>query len=435
MPLIAPALRAILLLTGAGGIGYTFYQQNPAFKAFVDRITKQITDFWDDLLSRMSPEEREQAREEQRRILLAAFPWNAAAGLEESRQQRAGSTEGSRSTEERTATGADTGSSNEQDGKLRRRKLWEIAEQNAEEIRKRAAARAQKKGAAGQNVAGQDSAPSNIPAAGSFINNAAATALHSHPTSDPPHLDESIAEETREALHPDPPTSTLDYEQETYSTPTAAAPTSSTSPHSGMSTPTILTPPSPSLASVSGTSTDTDFDPPLIDIDDLLSEQGFNVEHDDDRDMDAATDTGTETMSMSQVSVPRSVSDFGAARTPALPSLMSASASEVGASASVSQADADDDDVQSLASGLMGSEDWTSAATSEGGDFEGDNGDDNVPSSSHDAAERRRQLQQTLPPHQQTQPTEMNAMEQYHLSRALLEQQNKKRAILARQES
>lgn len=187
-------LRTGLLLSSLGvAATYTLYETNPAFRAFVDRTLDQIANLWTDVLSALSPEERQQQRDRQRHVFLGEL---GSRGVQGARDAAAAVVPRTGTGGSASDSGVGIGSGIDVEGgghdaRMRRRALWEVAEENAAQIRARAAAREARASRWGSTRDGNAETSSKYPAgptvfsadesAGSIEDATASTALHSHP--------------------------------------------------------------------------------------------------------------------------------------------------------------------------------------------------------------------------------------------------------------
>lgn len=267
MPL-APLLRTGLLLSSLTvAASYTLYETNPTFRAFVDKTLDQISTLWSDVLAALSPEERQRQRDRQRHVFLGELSARGVAGAREAAAAVV--------PEAAQSSGAD---SHGTEARARRRRLWEMAEDNARQIRERAvrANRVESRvtdlkrdqdegkrdsmysqGQASETLFSAYESGSAGPAAAAagtvlVAEPTAETALHSHPNEEQRSRTSSLMS----AQADDPEIMTpftdagldvsTDGEASTYFDDAASAITASTERYSH-----ILTPTSPSLRSVS----------------------------------------------------------------------------------------------------------------------------------------------------------------------------------------
>lgn len=231
MPFLAPFLRTtILLSTLTLAAAYALYENNPAFRSFVDKAVDNILAAWDHVLATLSPEERQRQREAQRREVLISLT-------------SAGHPNAPSVPERQTAEASGADGPENDEGRLRRRRLWEMAERNAANLQQRLAAPHDQVPEASSNSRQQD-----------------------------PELQDSYA---TAATAPDPPESSiadlgvgtalsqaaLESQDNARGLPKASSSTSlsGTSTASMDSYSNILTPPSPSLRSVSEADADADY--------------------------------------------------------------------------------------------------------------------------------------------------------------------------------
>lgn len=130
MPLFAPILRGTLILSSVTlAISYTLYENNPQFRAFVDAAVDRILAAWDHVLANFSPEERQRQRDAQRRDVLLALSSGRPADTVPSVFEKDRAI---------AVSGTDVAASSnevEDAARTRRRRLWDIAEKNAIELR------------------------------------------------------------------------------------------------------------------------------------------------------------------------------------------------------------------------------------------------------------------------------------------------------------